>query len=83
MLAGTVAMPLAAYFGGPESLLSRWWLSSVAVLLWRSLESAAGSARSIFAGVFTLAWVPFFISFAMLPLHALGGVTPVGLWPGG
>ena len=55
----------------------------MAVLLWRTIESAAGSARSIFAGVFTLAWVPFFISFAILPLHAVGSVTPVGLWPGG
>jgi phosphatidate cytidylyltransferase len=54
----------------------------VAVLLWRSIESAAGSANSIFAGVFTLGWVPFFISFAALPLHA-AGTAPLGLWPGG
>jgi phosphatidate cytidylyltransferase len=83
VLIGTVAMPLAAYFGGPESLLFALLLSSVAVLLWRSLEGAAGSARSIFAGVFTLAWVPFLISFAVLPLHASGGATPLGLWPDG
>jgi phosphatidate cytidylyltransferase len=76
VMIGTVAMPLAAYFGGSESLL-------LAILLWRSLEGAAGSARSIFAGVFTLAWVPFLISFAVLPLHATGGQTPVGLWPDG
>jgi phosphatidate cytidylyltransferase len=83
VMIGTVAMPLAAYFGGPESLLFALLLSSVAVLLWRSLEGAAGSARSIFAGVFTLAWVPFLISFAVLPLHAAGGADPVGLWPDG
>jgi phosphatidate cytidylyltransferase len=83
VMVGTVGMPLAAYFGGLESLLFGMLASSVAVLLWRTLESAAGSARSIFAGVFTLAWVPFFISFAILPLHAAGGATPVGLWPGG
>ena len=83
VMAGTVAMPLAAYFGGPESLLFAMLLSSVAVLLWRSLERAPGSARSIFAGVFTLAWVPFLISFAVLPLHATGGRTPAGLWPDG
>ncbi|MCX6498075.1 MAG: phosphatidate cytidylyltransferase [Arthrobacter sp.] len=81
-MTGTVAMPLAAYFGGPESLLFALLLSSVAVLLWRSLEGAAGSARSIFAGVFTMAWVPFLISFAVLPLHA-GGSSPIGPWPGG
>ncbi|WP_427133019.1 phosphatidate cytidylyltransferase [Pseudarthrobacter sp. S9] len=83
VMTGTVAMPLAAYFGGPESLLFAMLLSSVAVLLWRSLEGAAGSARSIFAGVFTMAWVPFLISFAVLPLHTAGGVTPIGLWPDG
>jgi phosphatidate cytidylyltransferase len=83
VLIGSAAMPLAAYFGGPESMLFAMLLSSVAVLLWRSLEGAAGSARSIFAGVFTLAWVPFLISFAVLPLHASGGATPLGLWPDG
>jgi phosphatidate cytidylyltransferase len=82
VMTGTVAMPFAAYFGGIESQLFALLLSAVAVLLWRSIESAAGSANSIFAGVFTLAWVPFFISFAILPLHAMGH-APVGLWPGG
>jgi len=83
MMIGTMGIPLAAYFGGPESQLFAMLLSSVAVLLWRTLEGAAGSARSIFAGVFTLAWVPFLISFAVLPLHANGGQTPLGLWPDG
>ncbi len=80
VMTGTVAMPAAAYFGGTESLLFAMMLSSVAVLLWRSLEGAAGSARSIFAGVFTLAWVPFLISFALLPLHTAEVATPQGLW---
>ena len=83
VMTGTVAIPFAAYLGGIESQLLAMLLSSVAVLLWRSIESAAGSANSIFAGVFTLGWVPFFISFAVLPLHAAGGATPLGLWPGG
>ena len=83
VLTGTVAMPLAAYFGGLESLLFAFLLSCGAVLLWRSLESAAGAPRSIFAGVFTLAWVPFLISFAVLPLHATGEATTAGPWPGG
>ncbi|MCB5293757.1 phosphatidate cytidylyltransferase [Arthrobacter sp. SO3] len=83
VMTGTVAMPTAAYFGGLESLLFAIMLSCVAVLIWRSLEGAAGSARSIFAGVFTLAWIPFFISFAVLPLHTAVGQTPVGLWPDG
>lgn len=83
VMTGSIAMPLAAYFGGLESLLFALLLSSVAVLLWRTIESAEGSARSIFGGVFTMAWVPFLISFAVLPLHATGGPTPLGLWPDG
>lgn len=83
VMTGTIALPLAAYFGGVESLLFTMLLSSAAVMLWRSIESAAGAPRSIFAGVFTLAWVPFLISFAILPLHATTGRTPIGLWPGG
>lgn len=83
VLTGTLALPLAAYFGGLESLLFAMVLSSTAVLLWRSLESAAGAPRSVFAGIFTLAWVPFLISFAVLPLHASGGATTAGPWPAG
>ncbi|GAA3317175.1 MULTISPECIES: phosphatidate cytidylyltransferase [Arthrobacter] len=83
VLTGTVAMPLAAYFGGTESLLFAMVLSSTAVLLWRSLESAAGAPRSVFSGIFTLAWVPFLISFAILPLHTGGGATTAGPWPAG
>lgn len=83
VMTGTVAMPAAAYFGGLEGLLFAIMLSSVAVLIWRSLEGAAGSARSIYAGVFTLAWIPFLISFAVLPLHTVVGHTPVGPWPDG
>ncbi|MCB5281598.1 MAG: phosphatidate cytidylyltransferase [Arthrobacter sp.] len=83
VMIGTAAMPVSSYFGGVESLLFAMMLSSVAVLLWRSLDGAAGSARSIFAGVFTLAWIPFMISFAVLPLHTVAGETPVWLWPDG
>jgi phosphatidate cytidylyltransferase len=83
VMVGTVAMPFAAYFGGLESLLFALLLSCVAVLLWRSVESPVGSANSIFAGVFTLGWVPFFISFATLPLHSAGVMPTLGLYPGG
>ena len=40
------ACRLAAYFGGLESLLFALLASSVAVLLWRTIESAAGSAAA-------------------------------------
>ncbi|MFF1828091.1 phosphatidate cytidylyltransferase [Paenarthrobacter sp. NPDC058040] len=83
VMAGTLGLPVSAFFGGLEGLLFTMVASCVAVLLWRSIESAAGAPRSVFAGVFTLAWVPFLISFAALPLHSSGGATPVGFWPDG
>jgi phosphatidate cytidylyltransferase len=83
VMIGSLVMPVSAYFGGLEGLLFSMTVSSVAVLLWRSIESAAGAPRSVFAGVFTLAWIPFLISFASLSLHTASGPTPVGLWPDG
>ncbi|NQD86426.1 phosphatidate cytidylyltransferase [Paenarthrobacter sp. CM16] len=83
VMVGSLVMPVSAYFGGLEGLLFTLTASSVAVLLWRSIESAAGAPRSVFAGVFTLAWIPFLISFASLSLHTAGGPTPVGFWPDG
>lgn len=83
VMIGSLVMPVSAYFGGLEGLLFTMTASSVAVLLWRSIESAAGAPRSVFAGVFTLAWIPFLISFASLSLHTAGGPTPVGFWPEG
>ncbi|MCP1413240.1 phosphatidate cytidylyltransferase [Paenarthrobacter sp. A20] len=83
VMIGSLVMPVSAYFGGLEGLLFTLTASSVAVLLWRSIDSAAGAPRSVFAGVFTLAWIPFLISFAALQLHATGGATPVGFWPDG
>ncbi|GAA3277171.1 phosphatidate cytidylyltransferase [Paenarthrobacter aurescens] len=83
VMVGSLVMPVSAYFGGLEGLLFTMTASSVAVLLWRSIESAAGAPRSVFAGVFTLAWIPFLISFASLSLHTASGPTPVGFWPDG
>lgn len=83
VMTGTVAMPFAAYFGGLEGLLFAMLLSCVAVLLWRSIESPVGSAKSIFAGVFALGWIPFLIGFASLLLHSTGGPPVIGFWPGG
>ncbi|MBT2587446.1 phosphatidate cytidylyltransferase [Arthrobacter sp. ISL-95] len=83
VMIGSLVMPVSAYFGGLEGLLFTMTASSVAVLLWRSIESAAGAPRSVFAGVFTLAWIPFLISFASLSLHTASGPTPVGFWSDG
>ncbi|CEA07610.1 Phosphatidate cytidylyltransferase [Arthrobacter saudimassiliensis] len=68
VLVGTLALPLAAYFGGTEALGFALTATSVAILLWRTLDTAEGALTSILAGIFVLLWVPFLLSFAMVLL---------------
>lgn len=75
--AGTIAMPFAAYYGGPESLGFALVASAVAVLVWRALDDSEGAAESILGGVFTLSWVPFLGSFAVLLLHEEDGALKI------
>ncbi|RJU01591.1 phosphatidate cytidylyltransferase [Arthrobacter frigidicola] len=72
-VAASVALPLAAYYGGAESLAFASVFSFLALLLWRSLDPAPGAPRAVMAGAFTLLWVPFMLSFAMLLLQLPGG----------
>ncbi|WP_230854667.1 phosphatidate cytidylyltransferase [Arthrobacter terrae] len=75
VMIGTVAMPASAYFSGAEGLLFALVASATAVLLWRCLDPAEGAIQSVFAGVFALAWIPFFISFVFLLLRGADGPT--------
>lgn len=77
LIVGTVAMPFAAYFGGAESLGFALVASAGAVLIWRSLEGGEGFVQSIVGGVFTLCWVPFLISFAVLLQAEADGAAKV------
>ncbi|GAB4099188.1 phosphatidate cytidylyltransferase [Sinomonas halotolerans] len=83
VLAATVAIPLSAYFGGPEAQLFALVAGAAAVLVWQSLEPAEGAAKSVFAGVFVVLWVPFLVSFAVLPLRDAVQPPGFGLWPEG
>ncbi|MDJ0358003.1 phosphatidate cytidylyltransferase [Paenarthrobacter sp. PH39-S1] len=79
-LIGTAAMPASAYFSGAEGLLFALVASTAAVLVWRCLDPAAGAVQSIFAGVFALMWIPFFISFVFLLLRGEGVATTGVTW---
>ncbi|MCZ2402505.1 phosphatidate cytidylyltransferase [Paenarthrobacter sp. Z7-10] len=80
VMIGTIAMPASAYFAGGEGLLFALVASSAAVLVWRSLDSAAGAIQSIFAGLFALTWIPFLISFVFLQLRGTEGPTTGITW---
>ncbi len=72
-LTASVALPLAAYFGGAEGLAVAAVFSVLGIFLWRSLDPAPGAAKSLMAGTFTVLWVPFMLSFAMLLMRPEGG----------
>ncbi len=72
-VAASLVLPFTAYFWGAEGLANASVFCFLALLVWRSLDPAPGAPRSVMAGVFTLLWVPFMLSFAMLLLQAPGG----------
>ncbi|AUI52137.1 phosphatidate cytidylyltransferase [Arthrobacter crystallopoietes] len=77
LYAGAFAMPLAAYYGGPEALAFALVASAVAVMVYKCLDRAQDAVRSIMSGVFVLCWVPLFISFAVLLLDEDNGALKV------
>ena len=79
VLVGTVALPFGAYFGGSESLAFALVGTAVAIVLWRTIDTAEDAVRSIFAGIFVVLWVPFLLSFALLLLGEPSGQIRVAL----
>jgi len=80
VMIGALAMPASAYFAGSEGLLFALVATAGATLLWRSLDSEPGAVKSIVAGVFSLLWIPFLLSFVFLMLRGTTGPT-LGLTP--
>ena len=79
VLVGSVAVPLAAYFGGTEALAFALAGTGIAILLWRAIDTAQDALRSILAGVFVILWVPFLLSFALLLLREPEGQIRVAV----
>lgn len=77
LFAGALAMPMAAYYGGPEGLAFALVVTCVALMVWKCLDSTEGAVRSVLSGTFILCWVPFFISFALLLLLEESGALKV------
>ncbi|MHA7175744.1 phosphatidate cytidylyltransferase [Arthrobacter sp. Sr24] len=75
VMVGALSMPAAAYFAGSEGLLFALVASAGATVLWRSLDAEPGAIRSILAGIFSLMWIPFLLSFVFLMMRADQGAT--------
>ncbi|WP_422391607.1 phosphatidate cytidylyltransferase [Arthrobacter sp. N1] len=72
-MAGTIVLPFSAYLGGAEGLAGAAVAAVVVLFLWRAASPAPDAARSLMAGTFTVLWVPFMLSFAMLLMKVDGG----------
>ncbi|GAA3700812.1 phosphatidate cytidylyltransferase [Zhihengliuella alba] len=63
---GAVAMPFAAYYGGPEALGFALTASLLLAALWTLIDGGRDLARTIMSSVGILLWVPLLMSFAVL-----------------
>jgi phosphatidate cytidylyltransferase len=70
---GAVAMLVAAYAGGAETLVAALALTVLASLVWRLPDGPEAYLRDTTAGVFTAMYVPFLASFAVLMLEPSDG----------
>ena len=66
VFAGTAAMLVAAYFGGPMALLVALAITVLATIFWRMPGGSVGFVRDTSAGVFLIGYVPLLAGFAIL-----------------
>jgi len=63
---GAVAMAVAAYRGGSEAAVVGLALTLIGVVVWRLTEGPDGYVRDVTAALFTVVYVPFLGTFAVL-----------------
>jgi phosphatidate cytidylyltransferase len=66
LFAGTTAMLIAAYFGGPLALLVALAFTVLATIFWRMPGGSIGFVRDVTTGVFLIGYVPLLAGFAIL-----------------
>ncbi|RZT13608.1 phosphatidate cytidylyltransferase [Kribbella sp. VKM Ac-2569] len=66
LFAGTTAMLVAAYFGGPMALLVALGITVLGTIFWRMPGGSVGFVRDVSAGVFLIGYVPLLAGFAIL-----------------
>ncbi|RBY87062.1 phosphatidate cytidylyltransferase [Blastococcus sp. TBT05-19] len=77
LLVGTVAMEALAWTRGPTGLITAFFLTALAVLVWRLAGGPAGYRRDAAAGVLTALYVPLLAGFAVLLLAPDDGAARV------
>jgi phosphatidate cytidylyltransferase len=66
LLAGTVAILTAAYFGGSMALIVALAATTLTTIVWRMPGGTTGFVRDATAGVFLIGYVPLLAAFAIL-----------------
>jgi len=77
LLVGSVAMEALAWTRGSTGLVVGFFVTALAVVLWRLADGPAGYLRDASSGVFVALYVPFLAGFAALLLVPDDGVTRV------
>jgi phosphatidate cytidylyltransferase len=77
MAAGSTAMIVGAYYGGPDVLIACLAGALLVTILWRMIGGQDGFVRDIAAAGFCLVYLPFLASFVSLLLSADDGVDRV------
>jgi phosphatidate cytidylyltransferase len=72
LFAGTTAMLVAAYFGGPLALLVALALTVLASIFWRMPSGSIGFVRDVTTSVFLIGYVPMLAAFAILLMQPDG-----------
>ncbi|MGY1719366.1 phosphatidate cytidylyltransferase [Blastococcus sp. SYSU DS0552] len=77
LLVGAFAMEALAWTRGPTGLLAGFFLTALAVLLWRLAGGPVGYRRDAAAGVLVALYVPLLAGFAVLLLVPVDGALRV------
>ena len=77
LLVGAFAMEALAWTRGPTGLLTGFFLTALAVLLWRLAGGPVGYRKDAAAGILTALYVPFLAGFAVLLLIPDDGAVRV------
>jgi phosphatidate cytidylyltransferase len=74
---GTVAIVVAAYFGGPDAMVLALAFTVIATMAWRLPGGAEGYLRDASAGALCAVYLPFMAGFALLLLQPDDGAWRV------
>jgi phosphatidate cytidylyltransferase len=77
LIAGTLAMDVAAWYRGPGGLVIGLLVTVVGAAIWRLADGAAGYLRDVSASVLIALYVPLLGGFAVLLAHPSDGAGRV------